>query len=91
VAADLATFDTTFGCRLPRLSTSSRAGTPPFDRHDRLVGWTGEIALDTQWRMLLTGRQDRTHSGEERIREDLTRRVDSRSTITWRCRVMSFR
>jgi subtilase family serine protease len=51
VATDLATFDTTFGLPAPpAFNVVTMPGTPPFDpTNDDMVGWTGEIALDTQW------------------------------------------
>jgi subtilase family serine protease len=51
VAADLGSFDTTYGLPAPpSLKIVTMPGTPPFDPTDAdIVGWTGEIALDTQW------------------------------------------
>jgi subtilase family serine protease len=51
VAADLATFDATFGLPdPPAINVVTMPGTPPFDpTNTDMVGWTGEIALDTQW------------------------------------------
>jgi subtilase family serine protease len=51
VAADLATFDATFGLPdPPAFNVITMPGTPPFDpTNNNMVGWTGEIALDTQW------------------------------------------
>jgi subtilase family serine protease len=51
VAADLAFFDQTFGIPdAPSFKVITMPGTPKFDPNDDdMVGWTGEIALDTQW------------------------------------------
>jgi subtilase family serine protease len=50
VADDLKTFDATFGLPDPAFSVVTMPGTPPFDpTNDEMVGWSGEIALDTQW------------------------------------------
>jgi len=50
VAADLTTFDGIFGLPDPTFSVVTMPGTPPFDPTNAdMVGWTGEIALDTQW------------------------------------------
>ncbi|HWM69206.1 MAG TPA: S53 family peptidase [Steroidobacteraceae bacterium] len=51
VATDLANFDTVYGLPAPpSLKIITMPGTPAFDPTDAdMVGWTGEIALDTQW------------------------------------------
>ena len=51
VAADLTTFDATFGLPdPPAFNVITMPGTPPFDpTNNNMVSWTGEIALDTQW------------------------------------------
>jgi subtilase family serine protease len=50
VAADLVTFDKVFGLPDPVFQVITMPGTPAFDpTNDDMVGWTGEIALDTQW------------------------------------------
>jgi subtilase family serine protease len=51
VAADLATFDATFGLPdPPSFNVVTMPGTPAFDpTNSDMVNWTGEIALDTQW------------------------------------------
>lgn len=51
VAADLAFFDQTFGLPdAPSFKVITMPGTPAFDpKNADMVGWTGEIALDTQW------------------------------------------
>lgn len=51
VAADLATFDATFGVPAPpSFNVVTMPGTPPFDpTNGNMIGWTAEIALDTQW------------------------------------------
>lgn len=51
VATDLAAFDTAFGLPAPpAFNVVTMPGTPPFDPTNAdMVGWTGEIALDTQW------------------------------------------
>jgi subtilase family serine protease len=50
VAADLHTFDTTWGLPDPKLSIIAPQGVPAFDPNDdNQVGWSGEIALDVQW------------------------------------------
>jgi subtilase family serine protease len=50
-AADLVTFDATFGLPdPPSFNIVTMPGTPPFDpTNSNMVSWTGEIALDTQW------------------------------------------
>jgi subtilase family serine protease len=48
--ADLKAFDALFGIPDPSFTAIQMPGTPPFDPNDaNIVGWTGEIALDTQW------------------------------------------
>ena len=51
VADDLTTFDTVFGLPpAPSFNVVTMPGTPAFDPTNKnMVGWTGEIALDTQW------------------------------------------
>jgi subtilase family serine protease len=50
VAADLTAFDALWGIPDAPFSVVTMPGTPPFDpNNDDIVGWTGEIALDTQW------------------------------------------
>lgn len=51
VAADLLAFDQVFGLPdAPSFKVITMPGTPAFDpTNDDMVGWTGEIALDTQW------------------------------------------
>lgn len=50
VQSDLTIFDTLFGIPDPHLSIVTMPGTPAFDPTNAdMVGWTGEIALDTQW------------------------------------------
>jgi subtilase family serine protease len=51
IASDLALFDTAFGIPAPpSLKIIPMPGTPAFDPTDAgMVGWSGEIALDTQW------------------------------------------
>jgi len=51
IASDLALFDAKFGIPAPpSLKIVTMPGTPAFDPTDAdMVGWTGEIALDTQW------------------------------------------
>jgi subtilase family serine protease len=51
VAADLVTFDGVFGLPdPPSFKVITMPGTPAFDpKNADMVGWTGEIALDTQW------------------------------------------
>jgi subtilase family serine protease len=49
-AADLKTFDQTFGLPDPSFQVIAMPGTPAFDpNNEDVVNWTGEIALDTQW------------------------------------------
>jgi subtilase family serine protease len=49
--SDLTLFDHTFGLPAPpSFSQITMPGTPPYDPSDaNIVGWTAEIALDTQW------------------------------------------
>jgi len=48
--SDLKAFDALFGLPDPVFTAIQMPGTPPFDPNDaNIVGWTGEIALDTQW------------------------------------------
>lgn len=48
--SDLKLFDKTFGLPDPSFTQIIMPGTPPFDpKNANVVGWTGEIALDTQW------------------------------------------
>jgi subtilase family serine protease len=51
VESDLRRFDKLFGIPdPPHFTQIVMPGTPPFDPHDgNIVGWTAEIALDTQW------------------------------------------
>jgi subtilase family serine protease len=50
VADDLKRFDAVYGLPDPNFSVVTMPGTPPYDpNNDDIVGWTGEIALDTQW------------------------------------------
>src|SRR5262249_11095737 len=51
VRSDLAAFDQVFGLPdPPSLHIVTMPGTPPFDPNNAdMVGWAGEIALDTQW------------------------------------------
>jgi len=50
VGADLVAFDALFGLPDPVFQVITMPGTPAFDpTNDDMVGWTGEIALDTQW------------------------------------------
>jgi subtilase family serine protease len=51
VAADLATFDATYGLPAPpSFNIVTMPGTPVFDPNNGdMVNWTAEIALDTQW------------------------------------------
>lgn len=51
IQSDLALFDTAFGIAAPpSLKIITMPGTPAFDPTNAdMVGWTGEIALDTQW------------------------------------------
>ena len=50
VAADLAQFNAVFGLPSASFNVVTMPGTPPFDPNNSdIVGWTGEIALDTQW------------------------------------------
>jgi subtilase family serine protease len=49
-AADLKLFDSVFGLPDPSFTQIVMPGTPPFDPNNaNIVGWTLEIALDTQW------------------------------------------
>jgi subtilase family serine protease len=49
-ADDLKLFDKTFGLPDPSFTIITMPGTPPFDpTNANMVGWAGEIALDTQW------------------------------------------
>jgi subtilase family serine protease len=49
--SDLNLFDSVFGLPAPpSFSVHTMPGTPPFDPNNaNIVGWTSEIALDTQW------------------------------------------
>jgi len=50
VADDLNVFDTTFGLPAAKLNVIAPQGAPVFDPNNTdEVGWSGEIALDTQW------------------------------------------
>ena len=51
IQSDLALFDTAFGIPAPpSLKIITMPGTPAYDPTNAdMVGWTGEIALDTQW------------------------------------------
>jgi subtilase family serine protease len=50
MAADLASFDATFGLPDPVLNIIAPDGLTPFDPTNAdQVGWAGEIALDVQW------------------------------------------
>ena len=49
-AGDLKLFDKVFGLPDPSFTQITMPGTPPFDpNNSNIVGWTAEIALDTQW------------------------------------------
>ena len=49
-ADDLKRFDKVFGLPDPNFTIITMPGTPPFDGNNaNMVGWTAEIALDTQW------------------------------------------
>src|SRR5262249_8188105 len=50
VAADLKAFDALWGIPDSSFGVVTMPGTPAFDPNNAdMVGWTGEIALDTQW------------------------------------------
>jgi subtilase family serine protease len=51
VESDLNLFDSVYGIPAPpSFNVVTFSGTPPFDPNNAdMVGWTGEIALDTQW------------------------------------------
>jgi subtilase family serine protease len=49
-ADDLKAFDAVFGLPNPSFTQIVMPGTPPYDPNNaNIVGWTSEIALDTQW------------------------------------------
>lgn len=49
-AADLSLFNSVFGLPSSSFTQITMPGTPPYDpTNDNIVGWTAEIALDTQW------------------------------------------
>jgi subtilase family serine protease len=50
VQSDINTFDSLFGLPFTLVNQITMPGTPPFDpTNANMVGWTAEIALDTQW------------------------------------------